>query len=742
MAQSSGGGFNVTIRALDEVTSVADRIKRELKSLGEAPQQQVKATNSLFDKLGVGIKETGRGLAEIGHKARETGERLHKAFEPIAEITGLGGVAAIGSIGGITLALDKYAASGANLLRTSQAMGINVETLQAFQQGAKLAGADAGALTQGLDTLNQKLRGAAWGSDAGAVAVFKQLNIAIRDSNGQIRKAQDVLPEIAEAVKRNIADPYIAGDVAVKTLGDSARVLMPYLRDGAEGLDRFNREAKGFGAVLGPEAVRQAEAFERSQREVGLALDGVGHALSEKVLPVLTPMLKGFADWIATSPDVTKGIKGIADEVEKFGKWIKEIDWDKTKEGIAGLGQGFASLGKGLDTVLDSMKWMVAHPTITELVLGAAVGGRMLGPCGAILGGVGGIYVGERLRQGDGPPSPTPLGVGPIAPRTGPGSSSNFTVPNGPDKNVIRETVKAAGGNTSTQAAFLAMFNAEDPGLGPSTVRPGGTDASWAQWVGSRRRQLEGFGWTNGRDAAADRAASAKMLYSELTTNPQYKEMVQKMNALPPTEAAKLGGFVYEQGGGDASLFGGGGHTQANMDWFHSHQAQKFYDDIIGSGGATGAAKIPPISEGAPVTRLPSLSSNYVFGNHPKPGKHWFTDRNTGIRSLQENPVPPDPNSPWLQPGYVLPPLEGTAPSVSGTGAPAAGRRADGSFTDDNAGTRARHLAGGNQNAGAGDSSHNVQVTFANAPQGMRTGVQASGSANFTLRTQHALETW
>jgi hypothetical protein len=43
---------------------------------------------------------------------------------------------------------------------------------------------------------------------------------------------------------------------------------------------------------------------------------------------------------------------------------------------------------------------------------------------------------------------------------------------------------------------------------------------------------------------------------------------------------------------------------------------------------------------------------------------------------------------------------------------------------------------------GAGDSQHNVEVRFVNAPAGLRSGLtSASGSAGFSLRTEHAMAT-
>lgn len=170
---------------------------------------------------------------------------------------------------------------------------------------------------------------------------------------------------------------------------------------------------------------------------------------------------------------------------------------------------------------------------------------------------------------------------------------AGFSLPtDSSDFDAIRRTVAAAGGNAKTQAAFLAMFSPEDPGLNPSGTEEirgssgvGGIGgASWAQWTASRRRQLESFGWT-GTNKEKDRIASEKMLYWELTNNKQFEAMVKQMNdAGSASESARIGGFVFEQGGSPAKMFGyRGGETQAFMDSFHSRNAENFYQQIIKS---------------------------------------------------------------------------------------------------------------------------------------------------------------
>lgn len=164
--------------------------------------------------------------------------------------------------------------------------------------------------------------------------------------------------------------------------------------------------------------------------------------------------------------------------------------------------------------------------------------------------------------------------------------------PSSDDVSAIRDAVANAGGNEFAQAGLLAAFNAEDPGLGPSTIERGaGKGASWGQWTNTsgspRRAQLEAFGWT-GKNPTTDRVAAAKMLNWELKTNPQFRTMIQRMNATgDATAAAKIAGFVFEQGGAAPSNFGHGNETQASLDTFHSRGADKFLAQLRSSSAST-----------------------------------------------------------------------------------------------------------------------------------------------------------
>ncbi|HZL37199.1 MAG TPA: M15 family metallopeptidase [Tepidisphaeraceae bacterium] len=785
----ANSGFSISIRALDEVTSVAEKIKRELKTVADSQQKETKAGAVFFEQVSRRVKGAGRGLEEIGKKAKETGRHLTEAFKPITELAGLGGIAAVGSLAGITAGLERYATVGERLGHTSKLLGLNVKGLQIFQQGARLAGASAETLTSGLGTLGSKLHDAAWGRNVEAIGVFRQLNIAVLDSNNHVRSAIDVLPELADKVK-GTTDAYTRMEIATKTLGSAAAGMMPYLLEGRAGIARYNEEIKRYHAVMSPAAIENSLEFGRAQARVGLALDGVGVSIAEKILPVLTPMMNDFAKWIADSPAVQQAIKGVGDEIGMFGEWVKEIDWVKAGDGANNLAKSFVSIGTALGTVLDVMKWMEAHPDIAGLVFGAYVGSKA-GPYGAIVGGVMGTYAGARLGQG-----PTPRGVGVIPPVGSPGAGvappgggmpgAWATAPTGHATTAAPNDARNNWGSLAAHGGGWQSF--DTPEAGVQAVR----NNLLKNYQGLTLRQLISK-WAppsgNNTQLLIDRAA--KMMQMDPDAVPSFSNP-EVMRQLVTTMIANEHGGVLPrdlaQGSIDKSLgFGGaagGGFWQGLSKLFGAHGANAA--PMPGFGGAYGVRGAVMNfgmngGVGAPGTNLVQISTpsgkKFTVNAAAAPAFAGFVadleksgyginsiggynDRNKLVGGLSEhayglavdinpgaNPYDPSGNvktnlpknihdmaakygliwgGDWKSPAdpmhfqwggskpWLSNPGQGDAPPVSISGS-------------------------GRSGVGAGDSSHHVEVNFANAPAGMRASVDGSGNAGFTLRTQHAM---
>lgn len=246
-------------------------------------------------------KKANATFGQVDRKVREVGEsgkKLGEAFEPFAKLLGAGGALA----GGIGLAgaieqIEDFAHAGAEIGRTSARIGVGAAALQNIGHAAFLAGANAQSGAEGLETLGQKLHDAAWGRDQQAIAVFKEFGINVRDANLHVRSADEVLPELADKIK-SLHDPYQQAALATATLGGAGRDLLPFLRDGREGIEEYRAEVRKYGADISEHGIKLTRQFEKSQATVDLALLGVRNRLAEDFLPTMIQVANKTAGWL------------------------------------------------------------------------------------------------------------------------------------------------------------------------------------------------------------------------------------------------------------------------------------------------------------------------------------------------------------------------------------------------------------------------------------------------------------
>jgi hypothetical protein len=192
--------------------------------------------------------QTQRTSAAFGSLGAAAGA-LRTAFAPLAAALSIGGL-----VGMTRSALN--AAGGLGEL--AEQAGVSVEGLQILRFAAAQAGVSTGQLETGLQRLTRTLGEAGEGSQT-ALAAFARLGVSVRDSEGRLRTAEQVLPDIADALSR-IQDPATRAAVAVDLFGRGGQALLPILSQGADGLRRAEQQARSFSAVLAEELSARADA--------------------------------------------------------------------------------------------------------------------------------------------------------------------------------------------------------------------------------------------------------------------------------------------------------------------------------------------------------------------------------------------------------------------------------------------------------------------------------------------------
>lgn len=306
-------------------------------------------------------------------------------------------------LGGLAGLAVRTAAAGDDLGDLSTRTGIAIEDLQSLGEVASRTGVEQETLASSLQKLNRGLADAATGGNADLANVMRQLGIAMRDSNGQIRSAADLLPELSDAFERN-ENQALRVRLATELFGRSGEALIPLLAQGGDALREGQERWRRYGFSMQESAARMSEA-DGQFKDMGVAVRGLADAVGVHLAPILGPLAARMADWVAANRDLI---------ATRIGEWA---------QGVASAFAGFLEGGGPLERIQNfgaTLGWLVdsvggvqnlligfgalaAAPFIAALVsigsafvpLGVALAGfgaaLMTTPIGWFLGAIAGL---------------------------------------------------------------------------------------------------------------------------------------------------------------------------------------------------------------------------------------------------------------------------------------------------------------------------------------------------------------
>ncbi|PTQ89792.1 hypothetical protein [Agitococcus lubricus] len=212
------------------------------------------------------------------------------------------------------------------------------EALSAMEYALHFNDATLEDYTGGLQKLALNMDAAAQGSKAQA-ELFDTLGIKLREQDGQMRNAADVMLDISD-VLAGMNDGATKTALAMDLLGKSAGpALLPHLSQGSEAIKELTAEAEKFNLVVSTDASNAAGQINDSLDKLSFAATGTWRVMATQLSPVLGAisenMLKGAQDtkimesaaWaISTAIKVMyTGFKASVIELEYFGDVIGKI---------------------------------------------------------------------------------------------------------------------------------------------------------------------------------------------------------------------------------------------------------------------------------------------------------------------------------------------------------------------------------------------------------------------------------
>jgi len=173
------------------------------------------------------------------------------------------------------------------------------EALSAMEYALHFNDATLEDYTGGLQKLSLNMEAAAEGSKAQA-KLFETIGISLRDQDGQIRNAADVMLDFSD-VLASMDDGATKTSLAMDVLGKSAGpALLPHLNQGSAAIKELTAEAEKFNLVVSTDASNAAGQLNDSLDKIGFAATGAWRVLAVQLAPMLGSisenMLKGAQD--------------------------------------------------------------------------------------------------------------------------------------------------------------------------------------------------------------------------------------------------------------------------------------------------------------------------------------------------------------------------------------------------------------------------------------------------------------
>ena len=194
---------------------------------------------------------------------------------------------------GVSLSVAGFAAMIKNAIdaadqlnKLSQKIGISVEALSTLRFAAQLSDVSLETLQKGIKGLSQNIAEANTGIGDGA-QVFDALGISVKNVDGSMKSTEAVLLQMAD-VFANLEDGAVKTALAVKLFGKSGMDMIPFLNQGAAGINQLTAEAERLGLKLTTETARSAEAFNDNLTALKASSSSLGIALARDFLPELT----------------------------------------------------------------------------------------------------------------------------------------------------------------------------------------------------------------------------------------------------------------------------------------------------------------------------------------------------------------------------------------------------------------------------------------------------------------------
>lgn len=216
-------------------------------------------------------------------------DKLNNKVNAVSQTFGKLGAALLGAVSvGVVVAAFRNAINAMDDMRdAAQALGTTVEELSALSFAAAQSGVSFETLSTGLKNLNKNLADVEKGT-SDAAKVMRAFGVTGADSTTEaLKKMADGFAKLPTGPTKTAA--------SLAAFGKAGQQMIPFLNEGAAGIEKLMERAKELGVVLDGDTTDKADAFNDAMGEIQAGSQGIVNKITEGLLPALQGIAEGFA---------------------------------------------------------------------------------------------------------------------------------------------------------------------------------------------------------------------------------------------------------------------------------------------------------------------------------------------------------------------------------------------------------------------------------------------------------------
>lgn len=268
-------------------------------------------------KLAELIIEMAANTAHLHSDLEKAGQKVQQFADGVKNaLAGLG----VGlSIAGLAEAVKEVSEYGEEISRAAAKTGMTTEQISGLRFAAKATGTEFQSLQQGIVMFDKNVAGLS-NTNSRAAKALEALGISTKQADGSIRPTHELLLSVAQRFQ-GMRDGAEKTAIAVALFGRSGAELIPFLDQGASGIQALEQRAKELGVTLSESDTKAAESFHQQIESLSAGIEGLKIKLVSNLFP-------GLSQLIGLLLQNQYAIRATKDELQMYALAVKAAAYD------------------------------------------------------------------------------------------------------------------------------------------------------------------------------------------------------------------------------------------------------------------------------------------------------------------------------------------------------------------------------------------------------------------------------